>query len=485
MPSSIISLSDSEEEDFQCSQATQPPASQSEIFDLTGSDNEQQTPVPSSEGFMEIFDSDDDSHAPAPSSSQNYYRLPSLADSDDELPPAHEIVGVKRTMSTASSSNSHFEDDSASPSPPKKTRYDSNRDKPAKAAAKPRKPKKTQEERDAEKAAKQAESQRKKEARKRQTEANRELKKQEVAERKAHKDLNKLVNDKKGTLHEFQIILSKSMLSKQADLIPLLRNKMQEFQCRLIIDNDASQLPSIQWRKTVSKQYDIATRQWIACDEHTEFQPMGLLWLCAEDIDTKQLETMVTRFSQSMKSAEEKKKQIFIMIYGLGRKDPAFRTRIHKALNKLQFFHHTHHLFSETLDDAVTRLYNISADLGIKPYKLIERSHLPFCADTHQPSGKDPRDTFMKMLERISGVSESAAHGIVQAYPSIRQLMEAYQTTHDKQEMLSACKITLTKAGTARQAGHDTVKSKVSTRINTVFCGEDHLELVTRHQNGR
>jgi hypothetical protein len=57
---------------------------------------------------------------------------------------------------------------------------------------------------------------------------------------------------------------------------------------------------------------------------------------------------------------------------------------------------HTHHLCVESVADATERLYNLSADLGIKPYKcvrrnrsiddtsqttrLIERSHLPSCA---------------------------------------------------------------------------------------------------------
>ncbi|KAJ7579012.1 hypothetical protein C8J56DRAFT_1110028 [Mycena floridula] len=268
--------------------------------------------------------------------------------------------------------------------------------------------------------ARKAESPNKRKVKKRQSD-------QKVADRKAHKELNKLVTDKWDTLHEFEL-------------------------CEIITDNDASELPAIQWRKTFNKQYDIATRQWVACLVCTEFQPTGLLWFSAEDIDTKQLETMVTRFSQSMKSAEEKKKQIFIMIYGLQGKNSVFQTRIREALDKLQFIHRTHHLFSETIEDAVTRLSNISADLG-----------------------KDPRDTLLKMLGQVSGVSESAARGIVS--------MEAYQAMHDKKEMLSTCKIALTPSGKARQAGHDTLETMLSTRIYTVFCGEDHLGLVTRNQN--
>ncbi|KAJ7255944.1 hypothetical protein C8J57DRAFT_1235859 [Mycena rebaudengoi] len=59
----------------------------------------------------------------------------------------------------------------------------------------------------------------------------------------------------------------------------------------------------------------------------------------------------------------------------------------------LEMAEHTHHLCVESVADATERLYDLSADLGIKPYKLIERSYFPFCADTHQAAGTGLRDT--------------------------------------------------------------------------------------------
>lgn len=39
---------------------------------------------------------------------------------------------------------------------------------------------------------------------------------------------------------------------------------------------------------------------------------------------------------------------------------------------------HTHLLYADTVDDAVERLYDLSADLGIKPHKLVHSFVLMF-----------------------------------------------------------------------------------------------------------
>jgi hypothetical protein len=40
----------------------------------------------------------------------------------------------------------------------------------------------------------------------------------------------------------------------------------------------------------------------------------------------------------------------------------------------LEMAEHTHHLCVESVADATERLYNLSADLGIKPYKCVRRN---------------------------------------------------------------------------------------------------------------
>lgn len=44
---------------------------------------------------------------------------------------------------------------------------------------------------------------------------------------------------------------------------------------------------------------------------------------------------------------------------------------IERALAALQMAEHTHLLYVDSVADAVARLYDLSADLGIKPYKSV------------------------------------------------------------------------------------------------------------------
>lgn len=44
---------------------------------------------------------------------------------------------------------------------------------------------------------------------------------------------------------------------------------------------------------------------------------------------------------------------------------------IERALAALQMAEHVHLLYVDTVEAAVARLYDLSADLGIKPYKFV------------------------------------------------------------------------------------------------------------------
>jgi hypothetical protein len=67
-------------------------------------------------------------------------------------------------------------------------------------------------------------------------------------------------------------------------------------------------------------------------------------------------------------------------------------------------------------------------------------------ADTKIVSGKGMKDTYIKILTSLKGVTEGAAKAIVAEYPSIRELYEAWEEIaglKEKREMLVGISVRL------------------------------------------
>ncbi|KAJ8095924.1 hypothetical protein PM082_015145 [Marasmius tenuissimus] len=113
---------------------------------------------------------------------------------------------------------------------------------------------------------------------------------------------------------------------------------------------------------------------------------------------------------------------------------------------------------------------------------MIERSHLPFCADIHIQTKKDPAEIWLQMLIQIPRLTEDNALGIVEDYPCFCSLMEAYEKAEREgrggEDLLIDCKKRRTKAGTV--AKNDRLGQALSRRVHTVFWGQDPLELVDK-----
>lgn len=58
--------------------------------------------------------------------------------------------------------------------------------------------------------------------------------------------------------------------------------------------------------------------------------------------------------------------------------------------------------------------------------RLIEYSHLPFCADTAIPKGAGPSDTLCKMLATVKGVTPAMTLAVLKEFGTFRGLMDAY-----------------------------------------------------------
>jgi len=59
-----------------------------------------------------------------------------------------------------------------------------------------------------------------------------------------------------------------------------------------------------------------------------------------------------------------------------------------------------------------------------------------FCTDGYVKSGATPSDTWIRMLQEINGVSESHAQALALHYPSLTNLLNAYENLPLKQARL-------------------------------------------------
>ncbi|KAJ7263647.1 hypothetical protein B0H12DRAFT_1103274 [Mycena haematopus] len=158
----------------------------------------------------------------------------------------------------------------------------------------------------------------------------------------------------------------------------------------------------------------------------------------------------------------------------------ASKERIDRALATLQLAEHAHVLCVEGVQDAVERLYDLTADLGVRRYKLIERSHLPFCAETHQRTGASLQDTWVKMLGQIHRITPAAATGIAAAHPTAHALFSAYAAAPGERErdaLVRGCEISHRVDGVANKRP---VGAALAQVVGTVMYGRDPLQLAYR-----
>ncbi|KAJ7271241.1 hypothetical protein C8J57DRAFT_1468351 [Mycena rebaudengoi] len=456
--------------------------------------------------IIEIPDSDSDNDddqlhvaAPPPSSSQ-FSHVSSRSEvvdlcedttTDDDAPPLPgslfalaEKYKRKRSLSPLSRSSSvghcDVDEDEDSPSPRKVAKKTTSGASKPKAARKSRKS-------EAEKAATKEQKQKDAAAKKALKAAEKTAKLEQAALAKAakaaHKSANKLVGDKKATLADMHLVIPAVFAG--APLEPALRARLeQQHHMRVSVASTRTVrgCDVFTWSRTVTKEYDAARREWVPVDEREECEGTVLVYLVAGEAmrclegDGGGLRDMVKRYTKA---------------------------DIERKLAALQMAEHTHHLCVESVADATERLYDLSADLGIKPYKcvrrngsiddpsqttrLIERSHLPFCADTHQAAGTDLRDTWEKMLAQVHRLPQSGAQGIAADFPTARTLFERYRVLEGdvgrQRAVVSGCQITHNQDGTATARD---VGAALANKIATVMYGTDPLELVVRGSaNGR
>ncbi|KAJ3915368.1 hypothetical protein F5877DRAFT_81897 [Lentinula edodes] len=527
-----IELSDSETE-IECSQATFLPSSQqSQVFEI--SDDEPPTaPLTSSPSaqLLNLSDDDDDMSISSPQKALprgsvdkgkarafSGYDLQLDSGSDSDLPNANELLNdiLPRTRSYPSSrtvysskrsyrQTSTCADSDEASSPPKKTRVNTldvvkqqtkRRGKTVEEKAREKELKdyerdKKKAERARQKQLKDDEKSAQKRAQKAQKELDKAQKQRDKEDKALHRTVNQLLLNKKEALQYMTLILSKSFRKSYPDFARLLHAKLDGHKAG-IRDDGPDLLPgydTVRWQRLVFKEYDTSVRAFKAVKpSYQKFEKFALIRLSIVQLRNLVQKNGLVDLVQDFRQAHGlgRKDHMYIMISGMGKlrtRNAAEWKKLEGALTSLQFQEDVYLACVENEQEAVDRLYNYSGDLGIREDKLISRSYLPFCPDTKVRVGKDPKDTWTKMLSQIHRVTDSGAEGIVEQYPTMRSLLMAYEKNPlDGERLLTESKVNYRIDGqkTIEGRGHDKLGLALSRRVHTILCGTDHLALVVK-----
>ncbi|KAJ3867046.1 hypothetical protein EV359DRAFT_78929 [Lentinula novae-zelandiae] len=517
-----IELSDSETE-FECSQATFPPSSQrSQVFEI--SDDEPPTaPLTSSPSaqLLNLSDDDDDMSISSPQKALLRgsvdkgkarafpgYDLQLDSGSDSDLPDANELLNdlLPRTRSYPSSRTVHTfkrtysqtstcaDSDEAS-SPPKTTRVNTldavkqqtkrrGKNLEEKAHEKDYERDKKKAERTRQKQLKDDEKSAQKRAQKAQKELDKVQKQRDKEDKALHRTVNQLLLNKKEALQYMTLILSKSFRKSYPDFARLLHAKLDGHKAG-IRDDGPDLLPgydTVRWQRLVFKEYDASVRAFKAVKpSYQKYEKFALMRLSIVQLRNLVQKNGLVDLVQDFRQAHglERKDHMYIMISGMGK----LRTRnagewkkLEGALTSLQFQEDVYLACVENEQEAVDRLYNYSGDLGIREDKQVK-------FDRDVKVGKDPKDTWTKMLSQIHRVTDSGAEGIVEQYPTMRSLLMAYEKNLlGGERLLTESKVNYRIDGqkTIEGRGHDKLGLALSRRVHTILCGTDHLALVVK-----
>ncbi|GJJ10718.1 hypothetical protein Clacol_004945 [Clathrus columnatus] len=424
-----------------------------------------------------------------PSSQEQVYDISDLDVDDDELPDASKIIQDTRNRYSTDSP----------PGSLKRNSYLSEVDDLPKPKTNRRR-RKTDEEKALDQVAKELEKAKKKAETQRKRAEAAAKKAEEKAAHMASKAVNKLVVDKKSTLKDMIVELSPGLVD--SFLYHSLKRKMAEYGSRIqpmcssggtpeLVDINrlkALNINIIRWKRHVTAIYNESQRRWIPLpEEQHHLRPEGtyLIYVTGDDLvnalghnpTVPSLDAQVSMLRKILGP----KYHIHLMLCGWRGK-----TNITKILDHVQTqlvsLQVKENIFVEevnNIDDAVTWIYNISADLGIKPYKLIERSHLPFCPlpSGSTKAGKTNIDTFEKMLAQLPRLSETSARAIVKKYGTINNLMTEYQKAEPRGEGPLMLANVVISGGSSNERGRILNKA-LSERLYHVLWGSDPKVLV-------
>lgn len=86
----------------------------------------------------------------------------------------------------------------------------------------------------------------------------------------------------------------------------------------------------------------------------------------------------------------------------------------------------------EKTEDIESWIWNLAADVALRPYKLLSKSHLNFAPPDRIRKASTSRDALEMFLQEVQGITESASRGIAKEWSSFKELMEAYERAESR-----------------------------------------------------
>jgi hypothetical protein len=202
---------------------------------------------------------------------------------------------------------------------------------------------------------------------------------------------NKLVTDKKTTLADMTIEVSSHLLSH-----PVFGHCLHEFQRKLQENNsDISHFKNscpfplvMRWCRRIDKEFNEASREWEALEQPYEaLEPLFALFYTADglihSLRSNEDQTMqeIGMAKQSLDQQGERiipnfsgsNWKIILIVFGVESfcrgKSSAIRETIERFSIRVNVYHKAHVVTCENPEDFTQKLFDISADQGIKQYK--------------------------------------------------------------------------------------------------------------------
>ncbi|KAG8969547.1 hypothetical protein FRC03_001986 [Tulasnella sp. 419] len=345
-----------------------------------------------------------------------------------------------------------------------------------------------------------------------QKEAEKAAKEAQKNADKAHNALNALVSSKGETLVDLTIQIPRALWDSETfkkireTLEERLRNEYETASSKPApvtwkpvavkeFDEDArfggiDNL--ITWKRHVYARYDEVNKQWEPVTPSWQVQGVYLMYFNLMELLRiyNGSENELSRRLGVLRRVLGRHHQLFIMIEGFhsSTSNSNFKRgekpKLEQLFVKLQLEHNCFIVHSPAKDSTVNWLCNLTGDIGRKPYKLIESSHLPFYSQKDgvpKIEGGDHKSTlgtYQNMLYQINSVKEPLIRNMTsKRFPTLRSLFEAYQdpTKPEREKESLLIGIPMNPASRARAV---TVGRVISSRVYSVFTADNGLNLV-------
>ncbi|CEL52395.1 hypothetical protein RSOLAG1IB_00936 [Rhizoctonia solani AG-1 IB] len=186
------------------------------------------------------------------------------------------------------------------------------------------------------------------------------------------RDINKIVNDKKSTLKDFTVEVSRTF--EDHPFIDCLKTKLAVHGCSIMLfDPPSLSEPLIRFRRQHIARYDNKLKEWIPVAHYHALEDLYVLLLSAATIALAVSEETLAETLSVLRSTHRltARSQIFLMIDGLNayykhkRTPKVKRNAIETALAALQASEKCFIVQVEGSEDTAQWLFNITGDLGM------------------------------------------------------------------------------------------------------------------------